>query len=211
MTYESRIICIADQTAPVCSNPLVCIDPPGSVLYGVYRSDDYGATFTRVSEVCLTNPPNEEPPVLTPGDVAKAFQAIAWPESPLQIQPPGGRTLVNLETNFLTDNVGPRTQTVPLLGQSVEIEATPTSWTWNHGDGTAQTTSTPGRAYPDLDVTHTYTAAETTVSPSVDTTYSGRYRVNGGPWIDIPATVTINGVAGALEILTASPQLVGTP
>src|SRR5206468_1583314 len=100
-----------------------------------------------------------------------------------------GRTLVNFATNFLTTNTEPTTQAVTLLGQRVEIEATPQSWVWHYGDGGSDTTSSPGAAYPDLEVTHTYLDA-VQVSPSVDTVYSGRYRINGGGWQAIPDTAT---------------------
>ena len=177
--------------------------------YDVLKSTDYGATEIKTGEACLTNPPDGAPPVITPGDVATAFQALSWPASPLQIQPPGGRTLVNLATNFLTTNTTHTSQSITLLSQQVQIEATPTTWTWHHGDGTTQNTSTPGTAYPKLTITHTYLQADVTVKPSVDTTYTGRYRVNGGPWTPIPATRTIEGAAAELEILTATPQLIG--
>lgn len=211
--YKTVITCVPDATSGLCQLPLVCEAPPGAIRYDVLRSTDNGATFTKVSEACLTRTPDgatpDGPPVITPAAVATQFQALAWPASPLEVQPPGGRTLVNLETNFFTTNTAPSAQTVTLLEQQVEIEATPTSWLWDHGDGTTQTTAEPGAAYPALTITHTYTAADVTVAPRVDTTYSGRYRVNGGPWAAIPATVTVPGAAGRLTVVPATPQLVG--
>jgi len=207
--YKTQIVCGSGAQEAVCNNPVVCDDPPGSVLYDVLRSTDGGQTFSVVSEVCLTNaPPAAAAPVVTAALVATAFRGLAWPESPLTIQPPGGRTLVNLETNFFTTNTAPTTQTVTLLGQQVDIEATPSSWTWQHGDGTSQSTEQPGAAYPALTITHTYRDADVTVSPSVDTTYTGRYRVDGGAWNPIPGTVTVAGAAGQLEVVPAAPQLV---
>ena len=47
------------------------------------------------------------------------------------------------------------------------------------------------------------------MSPAVDTTYTATYRVNGGPWADVPGSVTIAGVPVGLEVLTATPVLVG--
>ncbi len=43
----------------------------------------------------------------------------------------------------------------------------------------------------------------------VDTTWSARYRVDGGAWADVPGTVTIEGEPVGLEVLSASPHLVG--
>ena len=109
------------------------------------------------------------------------------------IQPPDGRTLVNFETNFLTTTTEPTSQTVQLLGHGVEIEATPVNYLWHFGDGTSQEGSDPGAEYPDLRITHVYEKAGVTVSPSVDVTYQGRYRVDGGGWVPIPDTLTVAG------------------
>ena len=115
--------------------------------------------------------------------------------------------MVNFATNFYTDNNQPSRQSVSLLNQDVLIEATPTSYTWRFGDGTTASTSTPGAAYPALDVTHDY-ADVGAFAPSVDTTYTGRYRLNGGPWIAIPETLTVAGTTQQLETIAARPTLV---
>ncbi len=137
----------------------------------------------------------------------RAFRSLTWPQSDLTIQPPGGTTLVNFATNFYTDNTAPSTQRITLLGQEVLIEATPSTYTWLHGDGTAQDTAVPGRPYPALDVTHDYRSVGT-FAPRLDTTYSGRYRLNGGPWIPIPETLTVTGTTQSLESIEARPTLV---
>jgi hypothetical protein len=91
----------------------------------------------------------------------------------------------------------------------VTIEATPVSYTWHFGTGDGDlTTSDPGAAYPDLEITHRYTRVGD-VTPSVDTTYRGRYRVGNGAWRWIPDTLTVPGAAVALEVLSATPHLVG--
>ncbi len=138
-----------------------------------------------------------------------AFESLAWPASPLVVQPPKGRTLVNFDTNFYTTNTQATTQTVTLIGQPVTIEATPTEYGWHFGAGTGDLTTTdPGAAYPDLRVTYRYQRVGT-VRPSLDTTYAGRYRVGDGPWRAIPATVTVPGAAVNLQVLSATPHLVG--
>ncbi len=140
-----------------------------------------------------------------------AFERLAWPASPLVVQPPDGRTLVNFDTNFYTTNTHPTTQTVTLLGQPVTIEATPTQYRWHFGAAASDgdlTTTDPGAAYPDLRVTYRYLRVGA-VSPSVDTTYAGRYRVGSGGWHAIPATLTVPGAPVALEVVSATPHLVG--
>jgi hypothetical protein len=93
----------------------------------------------------------------------------------------------------------------------VTIEATPTQYVWHFGSGSDdgdRATTDPGAAYPDLRVTYRYLHVGD-VSPSVDTTYSGRYRVGNGPWRQIPATLTVPGAPVALQVVSATPHLVG--
>jgi hypothetical protein len=132
-----------------------------------------------------------------PDDVLDALHRTGLPQAELQTQPgfKSGKTLVNFDTNFYT-TVDPVHDTFTLLGQHVQVIATPDSYTWHFDSGNTdqtRTTTTPGAPYPDLDVTYAYDNAHTTVHPSVDVTYSARFSVNGGPWQTIPATVTIEG------------------
>ena len=127
------------------------------------------------------------------------------------MQPPDGKTLVDFDTNFYTTNTTPSTRTVTLIGQRVTIEATPSEYLWHFGSGSDdgdRATTDPGAAYPDLRVTYRYLRVGT-VEPSLDTTYSGRYRIGTGPWRKIPATLTVPGRPVALQVLSATPHLVG--
>jgi hypothetical protein len=157
--------------------------------------------------VCLLPDANDGPAEITPGVVAAAFTRLPLPPSKLIVQPPNGRTLVNLETNFFT-KTEPFTRSVTLLGQRIQLTITPTSFEWRFGDGESTSTSSPGSAYPDLEITHTY-QRKGRVTPSVDTTYTATYRVNGGPSQPVPGSVTIPGEPVPLRVITASPQLVG--
>jgi hypothetical protein len=147
-----------------------------------------------------------------PDDVLRALHRTGLPDAELQTQPGfrSGKTLVNLDTNFYT-RAHTIHDTFTLLGQDVEVSATPASYTWHFDSGRADqtlTTTTPGAPYPNLDVTYAYDDAHVTVHPSVDVTYRGRFSVNGGPWQTIPATVTIEGdpinryIAEATGVLT---------
>jgi hypothetical protein len=114
---------------------------------------------------------------------------------------------VNFETNFYTEQ-GEFTRTVTLLGRQVELRIWPASFGWRFGDGGSDQTTTPGAAYPDLEITHTY-LKKGRVSPSVDTTYAAQFRVGGGPWRDVAGTVTIPGSPQELRVVEARPALVG--
>lgn len=147
------------------------------------------------------------PPQVTPGLVLQAFRRIPLPASELVVQPPGGRTLVNFETNFYTEQ-GEFTRVVRLLGQRVELRIWPETFTWHYGDGSSEQTSSAGSAYPELEITHRY-LAKGRVAVSVDTTYAADYRVGTGGWQRVDGTVTIPGEAESLRVVTARPVLVG--
>jgi hypothetical protein len=89
------------------------------------------------------------------GQILRAFRRIPLPESVLTIQPPGGATLVNFDTNFFT-HAAPFERTVTLLGHQVHFRIRPRQFAWHFGDGSSETTTKPGAAYPALEVTHRY-------------------------------------------------------
>ncbi len=177
--------------------------------YVLTRTTLRSGASENIGVVCLTPADVAGLDTITPAMVRREMQRLDWPQAELEVQPPDGQTLINFETNFFTDNARPTTQTVTLLGQRVTIEATPSEYTWKFGDGAARTTSSPGAAYPGLDVTHDY-ADPGRVSPSVDTTYTGRYRINGDAWQQVPGSLTVPGDPVALRVRSASPHLVGT-
>ena len=163
-----------------------------------------------VGTQCFGRPPtlaDAPQPTVTPGLVLQELRRIGLPALEAKTQP-DGKTLVNFETIFYAEPE-PFARTLTLLGQRVEVEATASSYTWHHGDGTSASTADPGAPYPAKDVVHEYTDAHTTVSPRVDVTYTARFRVGDGAWQDIAETVTITGPAGDLRIAEATAVLSG--
>lgn len=212
--------CKAEGQDGSCFNPVACVTASGApgTLYTVFRIPLPDGPRETYGYACLTAREAGELGAITPAMVFAAMQRLTWPRSDLLIQPPGGETLVNLETNFLTTNTEPTTQVVTLLGQRVEIEATPDRYVWHWagrgetdepGDTGSIETEDPGARYPHLEVTHVYRDADITVHPWVDTVYAGRYRVNGGAWTVIPQTLTVTGDPVELRVLEARPVLVG--
>ncbi|MBD8870565.1 hypothetical protein [Nocardioides donggukensis] len=154
------------------------------------------------------------PPQVTEPIVRRALRRIPLPGSSIVVQPPGGRTLVNFDTLFRTE-AAPLQRTVRLLGRRVDLEIWASSFTWRHGDGTQQVSTSPGRAFAegvsmDEYVSHRYADAQVTVRPAVDTTYSARFRVDGGPWQDVVGTVTIAGEPVELSVVEGRPTLVAS-
>ena len=57
-------------------------------------------------------------------------------------QPPGPKVVISMAFIVYT-NPAVRYQTTTILGTAIEVEFTPTSYTWNWGDGTTTTTTDP--------------------------------------------------------------------
>jgi len=207
--YRVAPMCVEMQEQAVCLNPLRCSTPPNTLRYHVYRSEDSGATWVEVGSVCLGEDDSDSLQVITEMRILREFKRIQWPEADLVIQPPNGKTLVNLKTNFYTNTTEPQMQPVTIFGHTIEIEATPASYTWHFGDGSSTSGLQPGDKYPNLQVTHAYVEADVTVRPSVDVAYSGKWRIDGGGWREIDETLTVEGTPVALQVLTATPHLVG--
>jgi hypothetical protein len=207
-TYSIRPACEVGGLA-LCDQPGTCnIEGHDGNLFNVYEDANPDPLDW---QACLTNREAKHLGGLTPGAVEHAFQRLTWPASPLVVQPPDGRTLVNFDTNFYTTNADPSTQTVTLIGQRVTIEATPTQYAWHFASGSSdgdRITTDPGASYPDLRVTYRYLRVGA-VRPSVDTTYAGRYRVGNGAWRQIPDTLTVAGTPVNLQVVSATPHLVG--
>ena len=206
--WTVRQLCKDDSRTPegACFNPQECTTAAGvpGTRYTLYKDGE------NVGTACLTA--DEERQVGDPPPirvlVLRAFKNLDWPASELAVQPPGGKTLVNLETNFYTDNAAVTSIPITLVESNVVVSARPIAYTWHFGDGTTTTTTSPGAPYPDLDVAHVYERTEK-VAVSVDTQYgAASFTVNGGPPEEIPSTIWINGEDEDLTIVEALPQLV---
>ena len=148
---------------------------------------------------------------LTPDRILEAFERIPLPEAPLEVQPPGGVTLVNFDTILHTD-AQPFTETVQLLNRQITFDIEPSEFTWTLGDGRTLTTTDPGRAWRaglpmNEYVSHRYAKAGT-IQLQLTTTWSARWRLPNGPWRPVSGTVEITSPPQELEVTTARPQLV---
>ena len=171
---------------------LACIDTPdgGTKCFGT-------GTYVPPSEPTKAD--------ITEGMVLSAARTIGLPTLKVEIEP-GGATLVNLDTIFHA-NPQPFSRTVDLLGFTISLVATPAYYTWHHGDRTSQTTRMPGRPFPDKDITHRYTKTAQQIAPSVDVSYSVRYRVDGGAWQTIGQQLLASGPSADLEVKEATALL----
>jgi hypothetical protein len=172
-----------------------------------WYTDPQTGERTSGGEYCPGEETPSPAPRLTIGMIANAFQRIPLPPSRLNIQPPGGKTLVNFDTNFYTEDQS-FDRTVRLLGQRIDLRITVGSYTWHFDDGAKLTTDDPGTPFPKLTITHSYLQTGA-YAPTLDTTYVADYRVNGGGWHTVPGSVTIEGSPERLDAVEARPILVG--
>jgi hypothetical protein len=216
--------CKKDGGGEACYGVDACTSGDETGTYYILYRAPFDAPDTALEPYglfCVTAKDEWDFRVVTKRRVTAEFVEVRWPKADLVIQPPDGRTLVNFPTNFYTTLTEPVVEPVEIFGHTVEIEATPASYTWHWSragettaeeDAGAMETSDPGAPYEEgeeLEVSHEYVDAEVTVHPSVDVTYTGRYRVDGGEWQDIDQTLTVPGDPVDLEIIEARVHLVG--
>lgn len=215
-TYTLQPLCmqsdgISDLTAFGCGDNQLSCGQDG-LLYDAYAHSS--TAVTSLGQQCIE--PGDPiatatAPVLTPGRILEAFRRVPLPEASLEVQPPGGETLVNFDT-ILHTQAEPFTETVQLLGRQVTFDISPASFTWNLGNGESMTTTDPGRPWArgvpmEQFVSHRYTEAGP-VTLDLTTTWGARWRLGNGPWRDVDGTVTMTSPAQDLQVRTAQPQLV---
>ncbi len=211
-----------DRWAPACSGngplggDLMCAEattcPQGGTFVRyfhwvlTYQLPEY--TLVRIAQLasqCRAAPPGGDATV-TPDLVLREMRRLPLRGGSVIVEP-HPTTLVNFATAFAVQTTA-QAFTVTLLGQSVQVLASPTRYLYVFGDGaTFGPTADAGSRYPNPSVTHTY-RQPAEVLARVDITYRGEFRVAGGPWIPVPGTVTITGTEVPLRIRQAPSVLV---
>lgn len=117
--------------------------------------------------------------------------------------------LVNLPVIFAAGQAGDLDHpTFDLAGFSVTLDVTAT-WTWDFDDGKPEKFTKPGGAYPNEDVSHTYTTTDDR-SVHLTTTWDGTFTVDDlGPYDITGAAVTQVSAGIDVPIHQAPGQLVG--
>ncbi len=130
-----------------CGNGGICVEHVECTEGGQegYVHDVY-MDGTDVGDVCV--PQDAVQQVDLAKLIIRQFKRIAWPSSKLVVQPRGGRTLVNFETNFYTPDHRSIDQSVTVAGQSVVIRAVPVSYTYCSATATARRPPAPAARTP---------------------------------------------------------------
>ena len=175
-------------------------DPPGDLT-----------AWNRGTPGCYPPPtpgaPDTVLPAIDPQDVAAVFQATITPAQAWAHTAQGDIALVQMPF-IVYATIGQRQWTdIALPGGTVDIRATPTTYTWTFGDGSDPITTTdPGAWYPEHTVFHEYTQAGT-YTTQLSTTFTGEYAVAGGPWLPIPGTATATSPTDPVTIVEARAVL----
>jgi len=199
---------------------IACPDGEQAVIWSYVRDADGGVETSAPG--CPSDPPRTvtTPPIDIPGEALKEFKKIELPESKINVQPPGGETLVNFKT-ILSTQAERHQVTVSLKNVNIDLvlEVWPSHFLWKHGDGTTQESTHAGLMWTegaDVDgegfITHIYTKTLKAAQVSVDTTWSAQFKVVSAPdWRPVNGTVTKVGEAVPLTVREATPELVTEP
>ena len=152
-----------------------------------------------------------EDPVAAVTLSAEEFRRLPLTASAPSYQPADGQGLVNVPLIVFTDPTPQVLQTV-VLGVPVTVRATPVSFSWDFGDGSAPlVTSDAGAPHPEGTVSHAYTAAGS-FAVRLLTTWRGEFRVNDrGPWLPVIGTAQTVSVPFVETVVSASAHLVAEP
>ena len=197
-------------------------EAPGPLAY-VYWRTVYGdpleepSAWERIGRTCFTPmvPARSGEAGVSTQMLIEAFHRTEFALPHASIQPPGGRSLVNLPVYFET--TWPETgfepgeiDTIDMAGSEVRLRPTLVAVTYHTGDIPIGPTTSLGGPYPHGDITYTYTSP-TTVNPYISIEYGGEYSINGSPWGTIPSTAVIDGPASPLQLLESRNRLVTPP
>ena len=113
---------------------------------------------------------------------------------------------VNKPVYFATDAVAHDRQ-LTILGLPVTVHLTPVGYTWDPCDGSpAFTTATPGGAWPDGDVSHSYRKAAPGVTVGLTVEWSATFTVQGTTY-PVNGTTTATTTSPVFEIREAEAVL----
>jgi hypothetical protein len=156
--------------------------------------------------------PNGQP--IVPGPTVDPYQLalsardrLPLPRGEISANP--ARSLVGLPTWFWYAgyNGRPLPRTTTAFGVTVQVEARPTSYRWEFGDGTGLTTTELGRPYPARSpIAHTYQTAASQIQVSCKFRFAVRYRTGGGPWTPLP---TLTRMATGSFAVAESQTVIG--
>lgn len=182
---------LEDGSFPDSPDAPDCVVVPARCANGrdvqwLWRRLGTGAPWDRYGSMCHPDVPPVTRSAMESRLVGDFLRRIA---PPAPVRQPGGRALVNIPVIFRSGGPGsPLDAQHSVAGFDVRLRATP-SWTWSFGDGSALSTTRPGRSWPNIDISHTYRRPGQH-QVRVAARWPATYTVDGlGPF-DVPTVVT---------------------
>ena len=227
MVFSVRIACqVADPWDPdpsACQKAALGCLTNGQqagigLLYDIYsRAAGSSDPWHFVGSTCFADQVPGASPTLSMARIIDAFHLTPWATATVLTQPEGNTTLVNLPVyariSWSVQGYQPgeidTLDPASMFGLTVQIRPKVDHYTYVWGDGTTTGPSrSDGGVWPTGDITHSYPSPGT-YQARVDTTFTGDFRINGGPWTHIPDTVTITGPTTTITVHAARAVLVG--
>lgn len=149
------------------------------------------------------------PDDLLPQFTEQDFRSLTIASPEAHRQPATGDVLVNKPLIVYTEPDVERRFRTSLFGYGIDVVATPLEYTWDFGDGTELTTTSPGAPYPSFELTHDYRAPGA-ATVTLTTTWEGQYRVDEDPdgeWRDIDGTAVTTVALDPFEVVELRTRL----
>ena len=127
------------------------------------------------------------------------------PVASIFLQPQSG-ILIREPVIFWTDSPQSFKKSLLLLDVKIDLDLS-AKYLWNWGDNSTLETHLIGAPFPSLEITHTYlNSGVKNVGLTIN--WSGRYRLDGGVWLQIPGVITTNQ-SNHIQIMKARTVFTG--
>jgi hypothetical protein len=121
-------------------------------------------------------------------------------------QQPQSGILIREPVIFWTDSPQSFKKSLRLLDVKIDLDLS-AKYLWSWGDGTTFETDLIGAPFPSFEITHTYlNSGVKNVGLMIN--WSGRYRLDGGVWLQIPGVITTNQ-SNQIQIMKARTVFTG--
>ena len=121
-------------------------------------------------------------------------------------QQPQSGILIREPVIFWTDSPQSFKKSLRLLDVKIDLDLS-AKYLWSWGDGTTFETDLIGAPFPSFEITHTYlNSGVKKVGLMIN--WSGRYRLDGGVWLQIPGVITTNQ-SNQIQIMKARTVFTG--
>lgn len=152
--------------------------------------------------------PDAPPPIVV---TVSDLQSLPILRGEINVQPPGGRALINAEVIGYSSAQAHVLDAV-VMGANVQVRLTPVVWEWEFvGDDRGPfTTDHPGGPYPDMSVNGIYSTTGEDRAVRATITWMGEYRVGSGPWLLVNGNAVTTVESAPFETVEAPARLVAT-